>query len=60
MKIIAFLTLGLGQHKNRLAGFVAVRDVLSTAGKGQKQWVGIGRSQFDDEDDEDIVNCVWI
>ncbi|GKC20882.1 hypothetical protein Tco_1023032, partial [Tanacetum coccineum] len=35
--------------------FEAVRDVLSTTGFSQKQWVGIGRIQLDVEDDEDII-----
>ncbi|GJZ18222.1 splicing factor [Tanacetum coccineum] len=44
----------LGQHRKCLAGFAGVREVLSTTGRSQKQWVGIGRIQFDVEDDEDI------
>nr|GEY55398.1 hypothetical protein [Tanacetum cinerariifolium] len=31
------------QHKNCLAGFAGILDVLSTMGSSQKQWVGIGR-----------------
>ncbi|GJR98564.1 hypothetical protein Tco_0270738 [Tanacetum coccineum] len=41
-------------HRKCLAGFAGVREVLSTTGRSQKQWVGIGRIQFDVEDDQDM------
>ncbi|GJV11653.1 60S ribosomal protein L34 [Tanacetum coccineum] len=44
-----------GQHRKCLVGFAGVREVLSTTGRSQKQWVGIVKVQFNEN-----VGKIWI